>query len=230
MARQQHAAAAREVFIEQCVDGVDAVAVECVIRLVEDPQRLLTLQCQPRQRGAAALALRERTHQRIAPCAHADAVQRGVQRSGARVAAVQQRQKTQRLGDAQVVLQCARMRDVDQTLRHALGFTHRHAAPRDAPRLRQRQAGGQAQQARLAAAVAPAQPRRAAGIDCEVDAGKQAPVAAPARQIDGSQRGQGGRRQMVHARSDRRHVDRPGTVTRVRRNVPMRQRIGKTSA
>ena len=145
-----------------------------------------------RQRDAAPLPLRERAHRRVAPAEQADAPQRLGAAGFAIAMAVQAGQELQRFQHREIVLQRIGMREVAQRAAPGgAGLPQRHLTPGDGALGRRRQAGQQAQQAGLAAAVGAAQPDDLAGTELEIQPTEKQPVAAATGKTAGRERGAG---------------------------------------
>jgi hypothetical protein len=100
--------------------------------------------------------------------------------------AVQPGEELQRFQNGQVVLQGVGMRQVAQAaVIGRTGLAQRHAVPGDRTFGGRRQAGQQAQQAGLAAAIGPAQPDDLAALEREVEPAEKQPVAAATGKLAG---------------------------------------------
>jgi hypothetical protein len=169
---------------QQRVQGQCALIVERVVGLVEQPDaRPSACQRQPRERGAAALALAQAAHRRMLQRSHAELLQRGGDRVGTHLVTLHAGQKQQRFGHAEIVFQRIGVGHVDAAGSPEIGRLPQRAAVDLQVAVRRRtQAGQQTQQACLAAAVAAAQPDDAARRQCEVQPREQQPLAARQRQ------------------------------------------------
>ena len=181
MRRGNRETAGREMPLERRAESGLGGHVERVQRLVEQPERRLR-QDDPGQRGATTLAGRQGPH---LPCGKTDQVQRdeGPFQPVPRLPTPQPFGEDEVLHHREVALQPLEMAEPGQPPPPGLGVeADVGALPGDRAGMRRRQPGQCAQQAGLAAAVAPGQRQELAFAQGEGKTVEYQPAAAAARQ------------------------------------------------
>jgi hypothetical protein len=186
--RQHDEAAGGAMIADHAGEARDTVVVERRRRLVQQPERRRRCQ-QARERDAPALAGREQARRQLGKAIKTERRERAADGGGV-AQAVQLLPQREVLQHGQRRLHRVLMAEIAQAA--AVGIEverHRLIVPGLRAHGRHEQAGHAAQQARLAAAVWPAQQQGRAGGDAERESAEDETLAAPTRQVVAGEEG-----------------------------------------